>query len=91
MELRNGLTFGDYYIADVSFSHQNPVHRVIAVVENTESMYTLFSSGYECQMTVNVDRDLHYFKLIERIGNMEKPYTKPPDDKIIIQQVPKRH
>lgn len=73
--------FGEYYVADVAWNPNNPIHRVIAVCESG-SYFSLFSDGYDSVNLVIPHKDLHYFKLVKRIP-MQSSYEMPPEQQTI--------
>lgn len=70
------LEFGKYYIVEVSYQDTNPIHRAIMCSYRKHeggASVDLMSSGYEGVLSRNIE-DLAYFRVIESIDAMNKPF-----------------
>lgn len=64
--------FGKYYVVEVSFEENNPIHRAIMSAWRSGDM-TLFATGYE-QPIVICAGDLKWFRVVEEITSMDRNY-----------------
>lgn len=77
------LEFGKYYVVEVSFKEDNPIHRAILTEYRTcgttyakSASATLSSSGYEASIQVDLNK-LAFFRVVHNIPELATLHEYP--------------